>query len=375
MASIESNLIRIIINISLGKLAVRELFFEVPRDYSKPDLGTIQLFARAVTKHSKPITTPAKDEPQKPWAVFLEGGPGFPPPPPARSPLTELILDRGYQLLYLDPRGTGLSTPVSASTLALKGGPSEQAAYLMSFRADSIVEDCEAIRRTLTRDYPENTKKWSVIGQSFGGFCILNYLSKHPSGLAEAFTLGGLGALTATASEVYELCFAKVIERNNAYYNKYPEDIATIRNVASYISSHENGIPLPGGGTLTVPRLLTMGSVLGFHGGIDEIHDQILRMSTDLSQFSFITRATLAAYQTHIDIPFDSAIIYAILHEPLYNQKKASNWAAYSVGRGLKEFQWLRPNWTINNEKEQSNTPLFFSGEMIFPFMFDVYPE
>lgn len=64
-------------------------------------------------------------------------------------------------MLYLDQRGTGLSTPVSAATLALQGDVHRQADYLKLFRADSIVKDCEAIRRTLTEDYPEPLKKWS----------------------------------------------------------------------------------------------------------------------------------------------------------------------------------------------------------------------
>jgi proline iminopeptidase len=30
----------------------------------------------------------------------------------------------------------------------------------------------------LTDDYPEDQRKWSIIGQSFGGFCAATYLSK-----------------------------------------------------------------------------------------------------------------------------------------------------------------------------------------------------
>jgi hypothetical protein len=76
-------------------------------------------------------------------------------------------------MLYLDQRGTGLSTPISAATLALQGDIHRQADYLKLFRADSIVKDCEAIRKTLTEDYPSELKKWSILGQSFGGFCVL----------------------------------------------------------------------------------------------------------------------------------------------------------------------------------------------------------
>lgn len=93
-------------------------------------------------------------------------------------------------------KGTGLSSTVTAQTLSAIGGSAEQAEYLRYFRADSIgkslerfivvhchvvepwiVKDCEAIRKTLTDDYSREQKKWSILGQSFGGFCCVNYLS------------------------------------------------------------------------------------------------------------------------------------------------------------------------------------------------------
>lgn len=90
--------------------------------------------------------------------------------------------------------GTGLSTTVTSKTLDIEGGSVQQADYLKFFRADNIgelasisisgwsnisqVRDCEAIRKTLTADFPEANKKWTLLGQSFGGFCCVNYLSK-----------------------------------------------------------------------------------------------------------------------------------------------------------------------------------------------------
>jgi dienelactone hydrolase len=53
----------------------------------------------------------------------------------------------------------------------------KQAEYLKHFRADNIVRDSEAVRQSLTADDPEENKKWSVLGQSFGGFCSVTYLS------------------------------------------------------------------------------------------------------------------------------------------------------------------------------------------------------
>ncbi|KAK3703517.1 hypothetical protein LTR37_014364 [Vermiconidia calcicola] len=51
-----------------GKLKVTEHFFDVPKDYSKPDGGTIRVFARSVQKNEIPIVPEStKDKDQLPW--------------------------------------------------------------------------------------------------------------------------------------------------------------------------------------------------------------------------------------------------------------------------------------------------------------------
>lgn len=76
-----------------------------------------------------------------------------------------------YRVLMLNRRGTGRSTPVRP----LAGlTPAHQASDLSHFRADSIVHDAELIRRELV------CEQWSVLGQSFGGFCLMAYLSACP---------------------------------------------------------------------------------------------------------------------------------------------------------------------------------------------------
>lgn len=347
----------------------------MPKDYSNPSQGTIQLFARSVTRHEKPAAALTDEElrkkSQKPYFVYLQGGPGCPCAPPQNSYITNAVLDKGYQMLYLDQRGTGLSTPVSAATLSLQGDAHRQADYLKLFRADSIVKDCEAIRKTLTEDYPAELKKWSIFGQSFGGFCVLNYLSKFPNGLREAFTSGGLAPVARTVDQVYKATFQKVIERNKKYYSKYPEDIDVVHGLAFHIKS-KGGLSLPSGGVLTVRGLLTLGRNFGMHGGLDVVHDLILRASTDLKQFQFITRPTLSAIESALS--FDDMVLYALLHEPTYCQREeSSNWGAERVGRTLREFQWL--SGSPQSASSVREMPLYFSGEMIYPFLFDLFPE
>ncbi|KAF8863464.1 alpha/beta-hydrolase [Acephala macrosclerotiorum] len=357
-----------------GKLRVSELFFEVPKDYAKPERGHIQLFARSVTRHERPVIPLSEDEQlkkdQKPWFVYLQGGPGCSCPPPQNHPITNVVLDKGYQMLYLDQRGTGLSNPITAATLADQGDVQRQADYLKLFRADSIVKDCEAIRKTLTKEYPEELRKWSVFGQSFGGFCILTYLSKYPHGLREAFASGGLAPVGKTPEQVYKATYRKVVERNKAYYHKYPEDVDAVHGLAYHIRGR-GGLPLPSGGILTVRGFLTLGRNFGMHGGLDSVHNLVLRMKSDLAQFKFITRPTLSALESALS--FDDMVLYAVLHEAIYCENEASNWAAEHVGKSLKEFSWLAGS--PQSALAVREAPLFFSGEMIFPFLFDIFPE
>lgn len=315
---------------------------------------------------------------RKPYLVYLEGGPGFGNKEPQHHSITNTVLDKGYTLLLLDYRGTGLSTPINQPHLATLGGPKEQAEYLRHFRADSIVRDAEAVRLCLTEDYPDSHKKWSILGQSFGGFVALTYLSQFPQGLREVFLTGGLAPVKRTAEEVYKALYKKIIDRNEAYYRKFPEDVERVRKVAQFL--HLNPTRLPGGGEFTVERLLGIGLCLGMNGGIDLVHSTILKLATDIEQFGFITRAAGAALEGLV--PFDTAPIYAVLYEAIYNNGpgKASNWAAYRVGKSIAEFgsapgmHWLLSVRDALNYQGQDQ-PLYFSGEVVYPSHFDCYPE
>jgi dienelactone hydrolase len=55
-------------------------------------------------------------------------------------------------------------------------------------RADSIVADAEVVRKALVpRNATTQNGKWSLLGQSFGGFCALTYLSHAPQGELDLF--------------------------------------------------------------------------------------------------------------------------------------------------------------------------------------------
>ena len=57
---------------------------------------------------------------------------------PSNSGMLKVLMDKGYQVLQLDQRGTGLSTPISGATLLDQGSLEEQVAHMKLFRADNI---------------------------------------------------------------------------------------------------------------------------------------------------------------------------------------------------------------------------------------------
>ena len=161
---------------------------------------------------------------------------------------------------------------------------------------------------------------------------------------------------------VYNKLFRKVKQRNKAYYQKYPEDIHRVKDIIRYIQ--EENVKLPSGGTLSVLRFRQLGIKFGFHGSMNTVHEMITRFTSDLNQFGFFTRPSLAAFDAML--PFDTMPLYALLHEPIYAQGNASGWAA---DRSLSQF----PEFTrvpVNGPE-----PILFTGEMIFRDMFKDFDE
>ena len=109
---------------SIPGLLTDDVRLTVPLDhFDDSDPRTIEIYARLVsTRHNQ----------DKPWLVFLQGGPGCESPRPT-------LVDPGfpgwlrralddYRLVLLDQRGTGLSSPVSEPV----GSAADQAEYLLS---------------------------------------------------------------------------------------------------------------------------------------------------------------------------------------------------------------------------------------------------
>ncbi len=52
---------------SLGKLTVSEFFFEVPKNYSRAQDGSLRLFARSAGRFEKPVDISKNEIKQPPW--------------------------------------------------------------------------------------------------------------------------------------------------------------------------------------------------------------------------------------------------------------------------------------------------------------------
>jgi pimeloyl-ACP methyl ester carboxylesterase len=323
--------------------------FTVPLDHGRPEGEQIEVFAREVTAAGQ-AGQAAHD---RPWLLYLQGGPGFGSQRPSgRESWLGRALEE-FRVLLLDQRGTGRSTPASRQTLDRLGTPRAQVDYLACFRADSIVRDAEVIRRRLAGDQP-----WSVLGQSFGGFCTVSYLSIAPAGLREAFITGGLPGLTAGPDDVYRLTYPLVAERNEAHYERYPQDVHQARLVARYLSSHQ--VVLPGGARFTVPAFQSLGRMLGLSKGSDTLH-YLLE-----DPFADGHLADGFLHQAGHRLSFAEAPLYAVLHEACYAQGSPTRWAADRVGA---EFAGFDPAAAI-----EGDAPVMFTGEMIYPWMFENDP-
>jgi len=167
-----------------------------------------------------------------------------------------------------DRRGTGRSTPVAT----LEGmSPEAQADYLTYFRADSIVRDAEFIRNEL------NVERWSVLGQSFGGFCVLHYMSAAPGGLTEAFFTGGLPPIGRHPDDVYRATYARTLQRCRRYYERYPADRERVHRLQARLA--EGDVMLPGGDRLTQRMFRQLGWMLGMSDGAERLHYCLLYTS------------------------------------------------------------------------------------------------
>ena len=249
----------------------------------------------------------------------------------------------------------------------LDGGVDASAAHLALFRADSIVADAECVRKTLLG--PGDDAKWALLGQSFGGFCIARYLSVAAESVSEAFLTGGLPPLVheANAAEAtYRALIERVRTQNAKFYRRFPKDVQRVRDVVAFVRNQPGGrVATPSGGELTVRGIQALGfSWLGTSGGMESLHylfEKAWEVPHEELSYAFLK----SCEDVH---SFDTNPLYACLHESIYcNGGGPSAWAAERV------FNEHRKTFSADNALGSSDPhkPVLFTGEMVFPFMFD----
>lgn len=348
--------------------------------------------------------------------LYLQGGPGF----GCASPVSGLSLDsptsswaaqvllgglsnedgKSFQrVVLMDQRGTGRSTPINRQRLQklfpdlfsldsadikspspnvhlleakFDKALSEATSHMTNFRADSIVRDAEWIKQTLITAKSDNQeeieinapKPWgAALGQSFGGFCIMTYLSAitHPPKIC-LFT-GGIAPMNTPVREVYDRLWLRVHERNLRYYEMFPGDVDVVKRIVRKLLADK--VKLPSGGILTARRFLQLGLALGGTPGVSfaTLHSLVNSAFVDehIDELSHSFIKQVEAHQS-----FDDAPLYFLLHESIYGdgQGAATGWAAHSSFETHQEFDYTQ---SVNNK----DIPTLFFGEMVFPWMAD----
>ncbi|MDN3311563.1 alpha/beta fold hydrolase [Microbacterium oryzae] len=317
---------------------IRDHTVAVPLDWTNPDDGrTIEVFAREVAH---------VDRADAPVLVFLQGGPGGkgPRPMPGGDWIDEAL--KTHRLLLLDQRGTGRSTRVERASIAGMSGEAA-AAYIRLFRAEQIIADLEHIRRAVFGGI-----RWQTLGQSYGGFLTLTYLSFHPEALSASYVTGGLTSTDPDPVEVYRRTLPRVAAKTAEFYRRYPQDADIIARVVDIVENDD--IRLPSGDRLSARRLQTLGIDFGMKPGFERLH---WLFDEAFSRPGRLSDAFLAAVDDASQ--YWGNPLYALLQEEIYaDGPGATAWAAQRVRDELGGLA-------------ATDGPMPFTGEMFFPWMFD----
>lgn len=171
---------------------------------------------------------------------------------------------------------------------------------------------------------------------------------------------------SCSADYVYVATFQRVIGQNNKFYARFPAAVSRAQRIVLHLASQPGGaVTTPGGNNLSPRSFQLLGlHTLGFSHGLERLHymlESAFDADGNLSQrFLKDFDGTMA---------WDTNPLYALLHESIYCQGGASNWAAHRVRceHYAQQFDAVA--------QAQAGMPVFFTGEMVFPWMFDEFQE
>ncbi len=324
---------------------------------------SVKLFYRVVC-------SPENINADLPLLVYLQGGPGGESPRPL-SPTSDGWMAEAvkhFRIVLPDQRGTGRSGRVSGKSIEALGqraevaganGARAQADFLKRYLASSIVRDFEYLRLTQFGGKP-----WVTLGQSYGGFLTLTYLSLFPEGVAASFTCGGIPHVPASAAEVYAHTFPRMVAKTKQFYERYPQDVERLSALADAIAEQQPA--LPDGSPMTVERLQLFGSDFGMKPCFERMHWALDHAFEDgdgtLSEEPVISDGFLMSALSRTTTATNP--LYWTLQEFIYadGDTMPIRWAAAAEKAKRPEF-------------DPAARPLMLTGEAMFPWMFEQMPE
>lgn len=307
-----------------------------------------------------------------PLMLYLQGGPGGASPRPSTPESAAWLKEavKHFRVVLPDQRGTGRSSRVDGAVMERikKAAEAEgadparvQAEYLKRFLAASIVRDFEYLR--LARF---GGARWATLGQSYGGFLTMTYLSLYPEAVSVAFMGGGVPHIPADADEVYAHTFPRMASKTRAFYERYPADEERVSALADRLAVGD--VRLPDGSPFTVARLQSLGSNLGFKRSFEDLHNLL----------------DLAFADGSGEVPADSSTLRlsdGFLMDVLERTSSAARplyWTLqeliYQDGRSVPARWSSARAYAARPEFDPEARPLMFTGEAVFPWMFEEDP-
>lgn len=316
---------------------------QLPLNWNDQQGATTQVFARE-------IYAAGQNREKLPMLLFLQGGPGGASPRPrAKTGWIGEALKR-YRVILLDQRGVARSEQIDVAA-PWETNPQKLADRLSLYRADSIINDAEAFRVALGGE----DAQFALLGQSYGGFLSLRYLSVNPDALERVLITGGVPSVERPATDVYRETFRLLGRKTKRFFTRFPAAVEQYRALEEVVAA--GGVQLLDGRTLSVTQLRFIGFALGSDDGDFA--------TAELLETAFVagTRVVSTAFKLHMQqiLAFASPI-FAVLHESIYAQGEATNWAAKRV---MDEV--------LASGGFGEDVP-FLTGEMILPEFFTEIP-
>ncbi len=335
-------------------LHIEDRSIKVPLDWTVHEPGhgfdgeSISLFYRVVT-------APEHVHDDLPLLVFLQGGPGGSGPRPL-SPSSDGWIEEAikhFRVILPDQRGTGRSSRVDTHIMNRMDG-TQGAAYLKRFLADSIVRDFEHLRRT-----EFGGARSVTLGQSYGGFLTLTYLSLFPQGVIASFTTGGIPHVPADATDVYRHTFPRMARKTKQFYKRYPNDVERVAIIADKLAVE----PVACRTVIRSPSNASrcFGSDFGMKPSFERVHW--------ILDDAFLDGDGSASAASELSDEFLAKVMDATASRPLYWPLQEF---IYANGELETPIRWAAQRVRGEHPEFAGDIrPLNFTGEAMFPWMFE----